>query len=141
MDIDNIEIRLVDSWPVDEIVKLYIAGGWWKDSYDPLLLNNLISGSFAFVVVFDKNIKKAVGMGRVLSDGVSDAYIQDLIILPNYRKFGLGRKLVDFLIYQCKLKGIGWIGVIAEPGSEDFYKGFGFKKMKDHTPMLYVKEG
>ena len=141
MDTDNIEIRLVKSWPVDEIVKLYVAGGWWKDSYDPTLLNNLISGSLAFAVVFDNNVKKAVGMGRVISDGISDAYIQDLIILPDYRKFGLGRKLVDFLINQCMLKGIGWIGVIAEPGSEGFYRRFGFKQMKDHIPMLYMAEG
>ena len=140
MDVDSIEIRLVKSWPVDEIVKLYTAGGWWKDSYDPMVINNLIFGSFAFAVVYDKNIKKAVGMGRVLSDGVSDAYIQDLIILPNYRNLGLGRKLVDFLINQCKEKGVGWIGVIAEPGSEEFYKRLGFKNMKNHKPMLLQME-
>ena len=140
MDTDNIEIRLVDSWPIDEIVELYRAGGWWKESYDSSLIHQMIAGSFIFAVVVDTSADKAVGMGRVLSDGVSDAYIQDLVILPDYRGHGLGKKLVDFLIKQCVSQGIVWIGVIAEPGSDRLYQSFGFKPMKDHIPMLYLLE-
>jgi len=137
---EDILIRFVDSWSTDDIVELYKAGGWWKDSYNPLLLDQMISGSFAFAVVVDISLGKAVGMGRVLSDGISDAYIQDLVILPSYRNHGVGKKLVDFLIKHCLSHGIGWIGVIAEPGSEKFYKEFGFNQMIGHTPMLFKME-
>ena len=140
MDTGNIEIRLVESWPIDEIIELYITGGWWKESYDPSLLHQMITGSFVFAVVVDTTSDKAVGMGRVISDGISDAYIQDLVVLPKYRKKGFGKKLVDILIKQCLAKGIVWIGVIAEPGSDELYRGLGFKPMKDHTPMLYQLE-
>jgi ribosomal protein S18 acetylase RimI-like enzyme len=140
MDTDNIEIRFVDSWSIDEIVELYRAGGWWKESYDPSLIHQMIAGSFVFAVVVDNNSDKAVGMGRVISDGISDAYIQDLVLLPKYRGCGIGKKLVDFLIKQCLSKGIVWIGVIAEPGSDKLYRGLGFKPMKDHIPMLYQLE-
>jgi GNAT superfamily N-acetyltransferase len=136
---DDISIRLVDSWPTNEIIDLYKAGGWWKDSYDPSLLKDMIIGSFAFAVVVDTSRGKAIGMGRVLSDGISDAYIQDLIILPDYRNNGLGKKLVNFLIKKCLTHGIVWIGVIAEPGSENFYNKFGFKQMMGYTPMLFKK--
>jgi len=140
MDKDNIKIRLVDSWSIDEIVELYKAGGWWKESYNPSSIHQMIIGSFVFAVVVDNKSDKAVGMGRVISDGVSDAYIQDLVVLPEYRKKGLGKKLVDILIKQCLSKGIVWIGVIAEPGSDKLYQGLGFKPMKDHIPMLYHQE-
>ncbi len=136
----DIEIRFVDSWSIDEIVELYRAGGWWKESYDTSLINQMIDGSFIFAVVVDTTSDKAVGMGRIISDGISDAYIQDLIVLPKYRRQGLGKKLVDFLIKQCLSKGIVWIGVIAEPGSDKLYRGLGFKPMKDHIPMLYQLE-
>lgn len=136
----DIEIRFVDSWSTDEIVELYRAGGWWKESYDTSLINQMIAGSFIFAVVVDTTIDKAVGMGRVISDGISDAYIQDLVVLPKYRGHGIGKKLVDFLIKQCLSKGIVWIGVIAEPGSDKLYRGLGFKPMKDHIPMLYQLE-
>jgi ribosomal protein S18 acetylase RimI-like enzyme len=140
MEMDNTEIRLVNSWSIDEIVELYIAGGWWKDSYDTSLINQMIVGSFIFAVVVDTTMGKAVGMGRVISDGISDAYIQDLVVLPKYRRQGLGKKLVDFLINQCLSKGIVWIGVIAEPGSDKLYRSLGFKPMKGHIPMLYQLE-
>jgi len=140
MDTNNIEIRLVDSWSTDEIVELYKAGGWWKESYDRSLINQMIDGSFIFAVVVDTTIDKAVGMGRVISDRISDAYIQDLVVLPKYRDHGIGKKLVDSLIKQCLSNGIVWIGVIAEPGSDKLYRGLGFKPMKDHIPMLYQLE-
>ena len=140
MDTNNIEIRLVDSWSTDEIVELYKAGGWWKESYDTSLINQMIAGSLVFAVVVDTTIDKAVGMGRVISDGISDAYIQDLVVLPKYRGHGIGKKLVDSLIKQCLSNGIVWIGVIAEPGSDKLYRGLGFKPMKDHIPMLYQLE-
>jgi ribosomal protein S18 acetylase RimI-like enzyme len=136
--LDNeIEIRLVDSWDPREIVDLYKAGGWWKDS-DISIIAKTIAGSFAFAIAIHSG--KAVGMGRVISDGVSDAYIQDLVVLPEYRGLGVGKKLVQSLIKYCSSKGLTWIALIAEPGSEGFYKEIGLKKMKGYTPMLWSRD-
>lgn len=137
---NHIEIRLVTSWPEDDIVELYKIGGWWKDSYDKSGIPRLIAGSFAFAVAIDQKKEKAIGMGRVLSDGVSDAYIQDLVILPEYRKHNIGTRLVEALLRYCNSKGILWIGVIAEPGTSQFYTTIGFKSMEHYSPMLYTPE-
>jgi len=135
----NIEIEFVSSWPEEEIVSLYKAGGWWKESYDKSTIKSMITGSFAFAVAVDKLSGKAIGMGRIISDGISDAYIQDFIILPKYRRQGIGKQLLNFLLEHCMSKGILWIGLIAEPGQENFYSSMGFKPMKNHTPMRYQK--
>jgi ribosomal protein S18 acetylase RimI-like enzyme len=136
----QIEIRHVNSWPEDQIVQLYKEGGWWKDSYDKAGIPALIKGSYAFVVAVDQKTKKSVGMGRVISDGVSDAYIQDVVVLTSYRGQNLGKKIVQTLVDYCVSKGISWIGLIAEPGSSQFYTSLGFKPMEDHIPMLYTLE-
>jgi len=136
----DIEIKIIDTWNQDEIVYLYKTGGWWKEEYDPSGIKNLIKGSFAFAIAFDTKIKKAVGMGRVLSDGVSDAYIQDLVILKEYRNLGIGREIVKFLINHCKKKGINWIALIAEPKQDGFYETLGFKIMNNYIPMKYKTE-
>ena len=141
MEKKQIEIRLVDAWPVDEIVALYKAAGWWKDSYTKAEIPQLIIGSFVFAVAVDKKTEKAIGMGRVLSDGISDAYIQDVVILPSYRGQNIGKKLVHELVDYCFSKEIRWIGLIAEPGSSQFYTILGFKTMEHHIPMLYTREG
>lgn len=138
--ISNINIKIIDSWNQDEIVDLYKSGGWWKEHYNPSGINRIIKGSFAFAIAFDTKIKKAVGMGRVLSDGVSDAYIQDLVILKEYRNLGIGREIVKVLIDHCKKKGINWISLIAEPKQDGFYETLGFKTMENYIPMKYKTE-
>jgi len=139
-NINNIEIKFVKTWKKDEIIELYKAGGWWKDSYDPSRLDSLIKRSFAFAVVVDSSANKAIGMGRIISDGISDAYIQDLVILPEYRGQGIGKQLLKALLERCSSQGILWIGLIAEPDQDGFYSRLGFKQMEKYVPMKYKKE-
>ncbi|KYK25150.1 GCN5 family acetyltransferase [Thermoplasmatales archaeon SM1-50] len=140
MEKNQIDIRIVTSWPKNEIVKLYKAGGWWKDSYSIEGVPQLITGSFAFAVAVDSKSSKTIGMGRVLSDGVSDAYIQDLVVLHEYRGKQVGKRIVKRLVDYCVSKGIQWIGLIAEPESSQFYANLGFTLMKNYSPMLYNPE-
>ncbi|HVP95558.1 GNAT family N-acetyltransferase [Methanoregula sp.] len=137
MTAEDIRVSCVRSWSTEEVVALYRAGGWWKDEYDPAEIPRLISGSFAFAVAIDTRSGHAIGMGRVLSDGVSDAYIQDLVVLPEYRGRDLGTALVSCLIARCREAGITWIALIAEPGSEAFYHPLGFARMEGHIPLIY----
>ena len=134
---DNIAIQLVHAWNRDEIANLYRAGGWWKEEYDLTELPHLIQGSFLFAVAVDLKTGHAVGTGRVISDGVSDGYIQDLVVLPEYRKSGIGTQIVSILVKKCIELGISWIGLIAEPGTENFYMPSGFHPMEGHTPLIF----
>ena len=134
---DNIAIQLVYSWDEVEIANLYRAGGWWKEEYDPKEISHLIQGSFLFAVAVDIKTGRAAGMGRVISDGVSDGYIQDLVVLPEYRKTGIGTRIVSTLVKKCVELGISWIGLIAEPDTEKFYLPFGFRPLKGHTPLIF----
>lgn len=136
MEID-VDIKIVKNWPSKDIVNLYKAGGWWNENYDKSGIPVLIKGSFAFAVAIDKKTNGTIGMARVLSDGVSDAYIQDVVVLPKYRKSGVGKKLILKLVDFCKQKGVLWIALISEPDQEQFYKKLGFKHMKDYTPMKF----
>ena len=134
---DPVQIQLVHSWDEEEIASLYGAGGWWKEEYRVEELRHLIRGSFVFVVATDRKTGGAVGMGRVLSDGVSDGYIQDLVVLPEFRKLGVGGKIVEALVRKCQDCGLTWIALIAEPETARFYTPLGFKAMEGHIPMIY----
>jgi ribosomal protein S18 acetylase RimI-like enzyme len=138
---DEIVVQLVRSWDNNEIAELYRAGGWWKEEYDPAALSSLISGSFSFAVAVDKKTGRAIGMGRVISDGVSDGYIQDLVVFEDYRKSGIGREMVLALVKRCIQSGITWIALIAEPDTEQFYLPLGFVPMQGHVPLIFRSEG
>ncbi|NYT05636.1 MAG: GNAT family N-acetyltransferase [Methanomicrobiales archaeon] len=133
---EMIEIRRVGSWDVNEIAGLYREGGWWRDEWDPQGLADLIRGSFAFFVAVEPG-GSAVGMGRVIADGVSDAYIQDLVVGSAYRGRGIGDRILGSCVTACHEAGITWIALIAEPDTERFYQSRGFVVMEHYTPMKF----
>ena len=137
---DPFRIDLVHSWQQEQIVDLYRAGGWWKEGMDPGKINELIRGSFLFAVAIDISTGRAIGMGRVISDGIADAYIQDLVVLGEWRGWSVGKMILTLLLEECRSRKINWIGLIAEPGKEDFYKSLGFAPMPGHVPMLFHEE-
>lgn len=126
----------VQSLPVEEIVELYKEAGWWKENArEKRLLPALIKGSFCFMIA--RHQGKIVGMGRVISDGVSDGYIQDLVVKKEWRGKNIGKELVRRLTSICIDHGLEWIGLIAEPHTAPFYEVLGFHVLKEYTPMLY----
>lgn len=129
------KIELIKSVNKDEVIRLYKDAGWWLEEYsDASFIDHITADSFLFAGVFDDN-GQLVGMGRVLADGYSDAYIQDVVVLSSYRGQGIGKTIINFLVKELKRNDIDWIGLIAEPGTKHFYEELGFKEMKDHVPM------
>ena len=136
-DVDRIRVELVREWEKEPIVELYRAGGWWKDGMDASRIGQLIKGSFLFAVAIDISTGNSVGMGRVISDGIADAYIQDFVVLPAWRSSGVGMRILSALLEGCRAAGIAWVGLIAEPGTIGFYRSMGFAPMEGHIPMLF----
>jgi aralkylamine N-acetyltransferase len=137
---NSVRVDLVQSWHEEEIVDLYRAAGWWKEEMDASRINDLIRGSFLFAVAIDISTGRAVGMGRVISDGIADGYIQDLVVQGDKRSWGVGKMILGRLLEECRIRKITWIGLIAKPGKEDFYRSMGFAPMPGHVPMLFDEE-
>ncbi|MBF0360808.1 MAG: GNAT family N-acetyltransferase [Oligoflexia bacterium] len=139
----NIEVRVekkIDIALREQIFKLYIEGEWWKpeDIKSIHLIDEVMKNSFCFVGAFSAE-QKLIGMGRVISDGLSDAYIQDVIVTKEYRGKGIGKLIIQEILKYLKEKKVAWIALVAQPGTSAFYKDLGFKEMKDHIPMVFEK--
>jgi aralkylamine N-acetyltransferase len=133
----EIAYEVVSSAPTDAIVGLYQAGGWWdEDPANRSVIPQMIRGSFCFLVAREGD-GRIVGMGRVISDGVSDAYIQDVVVLESHRGRGIGREIVRRLTERCLEARIGWVGLVAEPGTRAFYEPLGFRALAGYEPMLH----
>ena len=123
---------------INRIISLYRGAGWWTDSNDDTeLTTRIVTGSHCFIIALAHD--KLIGMGRALSDGVSDAYIQDVAVADAYQKQGIGKQIVALLVERLQKDGLTWIGLIAERNSQMFYERLGFKKMPDAAPMLMIK--
>jgi ribosomal protein S18 acetylase RimI-like enzyme len=123
-----------------QIADLYRAQGWWQagDDDSQQLIPRLIAGSHCFAAALEG--EDIVGMGRAISDGVSDAYIQDLTVRSDHRNQGIGRRILQTLLERLHADGLHWVGLIAEPGSCGLYHRAGFREMTSWVPMLMTQK-
>jgi ribosomal protein S18 acetylase RimI-like enzyme len=103
--------------------------------YEGEVHKKAFENSHTVVFVFDED--KLIGFGRAISDGVYQAAIYDIAILPEYQGKGIGRKLVS-----CIVKCIPQCNFIlyAAPDKKAFYEKLDFKKMKTGMAMFLNAE-
>jgi len=87
-------------------------------------------------------------MGRIVGDGAVVVYVQDLIVLPEYQKMGIGKQLIEHLIEYVKV--INQPGneimlcLMCAKGRESFYEKYGFiSRPNDNLGpgmIQYIKE-
>jgi len=70
--------------------------------------------------------QQLVGFVNVISDGIADAFLVDLMVHPAYQRRGLGLALVQHAIQALKADGIRCIEVLFDPALEEFYRSCGF---------------
>ena len=81
---------------------------------------------------------KIIGAGRALADGIDCSYICDIAILPEYQGKGLGGDIVSYLVKASQ--GHKKIILYSVPGSESFYKEYGFMRMNTAMAIFQNKE-
>jgi ribosomal protein S18 acetylase RimI-like enzyme len=69
---------------------------------------------------------RLVAFVNVLSDGLADAFLVDLMVDPAFQGRGLGQALVRHATETLKADGIRCIELIFEPRLEAFYRRCGF---------------
>lgn len=107
-----------------DISDLREAVGWnrmEKEYANPLMT------SYYHIAVYEKD--EMVGYIDCVSNGVTDAYIQDLMVHPDYQGKGMGTDLMNQMIMYLKEKHIYIISVVFEEGLKPFYDKFGFCNM------------
>jgi spermidine synthase len=140
---DGIEYEVIGKEPgpelIEAIVSLYEAGGWWKESpHARAIIPATVTGSFCFMIAREPG-GRVVGMARAISDGVSDAYIQDVVVLRECRGRGVGRELVRRVRDWCAERQLEWIGLVAEPGTTPFYEELGFEVLDGYAAMRLAR--
>ena len=118
---------------------LYIATGWNESlNLSPDELELAITNSYCVVSVYEKD--RLIGFGRVVSDGVAYATINDVMVAPMWQNQGIGSAIIRKLVNKCEIADIRSIHLFAAKGAEGFYKHLGFVTRPFDSPgMLYEK--
>jgi ribosomal protein S18 acetylase RimI-like enzyme len=104
-------------------------------SYEENVHKTAFENSHTVIFVYDD--EKLIGFGRAISDGVHQAAIYDVAVLPEYQGNKIGKEIVENIlnsIPQCNFI------LYASPGKESFYEKLNFKKMKTGMALFRYPE-
>ncbi len=116
--------KLNEKVSAKDLADLRESVGWnrMEDEY-----KNPLMTSYCHIAAYDG--ERLVGYIDCVSNGVTDAYIQDLTVSPDCQGRGIGTELMNRMIEYLRSRHIYMISVIYEESLRPFYERFGFRGM------------
>lgn len=121
----------------EEILNLYESVGWTNYTSNPSMLENAYKNSLKIFGAYDGD--KLVGVIRVVGDGFSIICIQDILILPEYHRKGIGTALLKKVIDTYKHVYQKMLLTDNTEKTIQFYKSLGFEMDTDINCRAFLK--
>ena len=133
-----IKITKETSVSIDDVLPLYQAVGWTNYTNQLQMLAQALTHSLAIYLARDG--EKIVGLVRLIGDGFSSVFVQDLIVLPTYQRQGIGSTLMNQALSDYK--DIYQIQLATDESEKTlaFYRSLGFETLStyDCIGMIWV---
>ena len=87
---------------------------------------------YCVCAVVDRTV---IGMARIIGDGGLAYYIQDVIVIPEYQRKGIGTQLMNKIMEYIRTNAYNnsVVGLMAAKGKEPFYTRYGFTIRSDNN--------
>jgi len=106
---------------LEALAGLYRTYGWWDDR-DPEDVRRAVEGTDLLVALYDGD--RLVAAARVLTDFVYYARVYDVLVAPDRRGDGLGRRLLSEVVEHPALDRPG-VSLLCREGLVPFYAACG----------------
>ena len=107
-----------------EVLALYKSVGWSMYTRDPARLERALTHSLTVLSAYEG--KQLVGLIRAVGDGETILFIQDLLVLPEYQRRGIGKQLIEALLARFPEVRQRVLLTDDDPKTRSFYKAAGF---------------
>ncbi|VOI12850.1 GNAT family acetyltransferase [Streptococcus pneumoniae] len=87
-----ITIKKQEIVKLEDVLHLYQAVGWTNYTHQTEMLEQALSHSLVIYLALDGDA--VVGLIRLVGDGFSSVFVQDLIVLSSYQRQGIGSSLM-----------------------------------------------
>ena len=107
---------------------------YWGKGISSETVKTSIQNSLCFGVYHHQ---KHVGFARVITDQATFAYLCDVFIVPDYRKTGLSKWLLQTVRSHPNLQNLRRL-VLATADAHGLYEQFGFRQLKNHDCWMEI---
>ena len=114
---------------LSDVLALYGAVEWLAYTKDPANLLRALEGSSTLVAAHDGEM--LVGLARVISDGASICYLQDILVRPSHHRMGIGRALAERALEQYSHVRQKVLITDDEPKQKAFYESLGYTQTEE----------
>lgn len=130
-------ITRYDTIDMDELLHLYATVGWTNYTDHPDMLKAALEHSLNVLAAYDGDT--LVGIIRVVGDGHSIILIQDILVLPEYRRQKVGTVLMHAIL--SLYADVYQILLLTDNREETtaFYRSLGFVSVDEIGCLAYVK--
>ncbi len=131
------DIKKYENFHLEEILNLYQSVGWTNYLERISVLEEAYANSLCVIGAYDN--EKLVGIIRAVGDGQTIVFVQDIIVLPEYQRKGIGTKLLKAVmdkyhdVYQMELLTDNTVKTKA------FYRSVGFTASDDVGCVAFIK--
>ena len=133
-----ITVRKQELVNINDVLHLYQAVGWTNYTHQPQMLEKALSHSLAIYLALDGGA--VVGLVRLVGDGFSSVFVQDLIVLPSYQRQGIGSALMKKALGN--FKDAYQVQLVTEQTEKTlgFYRSLGFETLSTYncTGMIWI---
>ena len=121
------EIREYRNYNEHEILNLYASVGWTAYTDDPASLKAGFENSLLTLAAYEEDT--LLGVIRTVGDGQTIVYIQDILVLPEYQRRGIGTALVQAVLERFREVRQIVLTTDDTPKTIAFYESLGFVQM------------
>lgn len=134
-----IDFKSITTQPIDKnaILDLYNNVGWTNYTQNPQILLDGISASLCVFAAY--NDDKLIGLIRVVGDGLTIIYIQDILVKTTYQHQGIGKQLLQMVLEKYQNVRQKVLMTDNNQTTELFYKNCGFQQMETLNLVGFVK--
>jgi len=109
-----------------DVIHNFLKNSYWAKNIPYEVVKKSIENSMCFGV-YHNNMQ--IGFARVVTDSATFAYLADVFILENYRRKGLSKQLMKYIVEYPELQKLRtWI--LKTKDAHGLYKQFGFASPK-----------
>jgi aralkylamine N-acetyltransferase len=106
----------------EEVQDICASVGWSRR--EPELISKALENSLAVASIWEKG--SLVAFARATGDKVFNATVWDVVVRPSHQRLGLGQLVMAELLKELDTYKIPLVTLYADPGTDGFYKRFGF---------------